>query len=615
MIELSIDGMHLDLPAGFKIEYIRENTYLTKDGSYSLDIEIPINTVQNAKVYSHISRLNNTPLIENRRAILIVNNKIILDGLERIIGFGDKSAHIQLLAGNSELNVVGGKTKIWELNIGVIPTPTMTQALNSLESGYPTFDYVCPPIKIGDVLYNNFDYGTKTNEPFRWTIPQITNICPQPYSAFIFDKIIEALGYDFIENDYSEDVRYKKDYLTNPLTTGNYSDILPDWTVNEYFSEIENKWGANIIIDDLSKLVRLKKSKDYSILNRTTVNNILDIYSVEVDPTKSINKASYDWVNYDFPETEFYKMLCLPENIMSLYENQIYHEFDIFESETLDYGRMWEFNYYFSHNDWTDAARKRIAKLFHGDKHYIFRNYDYQYINAGAEYTISKSASTLCHQFRGIGTNKLGNIITLKIIPAKMEKNEFWIRPGNGVSARYYCAQDIPVIDKIEIISTSSSVIDAIKNGIQTQTRPSTMVVCLYMGYHFIRQRDTGAIVTVDGATTYTPLWPYSQIDLYFSFVDGLTLCPKHSYSSDDDKLTLATFGTTGMYETYYKSTLNIDFTKKYKLIYIAENEENIDPKNIFIFKNKEFICDNLQFEFVAGTTNKLVTGYFYPIL
>ena len=39
------------------------------------------------------------------------------------------------------------------------------------------------------------------------------------------------------------------------------------------------------------------------------------------------------------------------------------------------------------------------------------------------------------------------------------------------------------------------------------------------------------------------------------------------------------------------------------------------DPKKIFVFRNKRFLCDKIEMEINDTGINKLMTGYFYEML
>ena len=121
MIELLIDGMPVVLPEDFDLTMIEENVYLTKKGEYSLDLTLSLDNPTNARIYKHIHRPNSNTTIKDRKAILIADNRVYINGVEAITEYTNRSVTIQLLSGNSELNFLGSDKKVRELDLGSMP--------------------------------------------------------------------------------------------------------------------------------------------------------------------------------------------------------------------------------------------------------------------------------------------------------------------------------------------------------------------------------------------------------------------------------------------------------------------------------------------------------------
>ena len=62
----------------------------------------------NAILYQNVNRLQSTARFKGRRALLVSDGHVLLNGTEHVISNTDKEVRIQLLSGNSELNYLIG---------------------------------------------------------------------------------------------------------------------------------------------------------------------------------------------------------------------------------------------------------------------------------------------------------------------------------------------------------------------------------------------------------------------------------------------------------------------------------------------------------------------------
>src|SRR5690554_2071187 len=108
MTQLFIDGQEAVLPIDFSCKIVNENPFFTKSGDYTLNITLSLENPVNAKIYKHINRINSLSRFENRTAIIVSDNKVIIKGEEVILKYSNTSIEIQIVAGNSSLNYIIG---------------------------------------------------------------------------------------------------------------------------------------------------------------------------------------------------------------------------------------------------------------------------------------------------------------------------------------------------------------------------------------------------------------------------------------------------------------------------------------------------------------------------
>lgn len=120
MIELLLDNKPAVLRDNVSIKLTRENVYFTKSGSYTYDIELPLGCAENRAILGNINRKDVESHYREFRAILRVDNQVLLNGKAILHQVTDTAAKIQLLGGNSEMNFYtkGAELYVDELDLG-----------------------------------------------------------------------------------------------------------------------------------------------------------------------------------------------------------------------------------------------------------------------------------------------------------------------------------------------------------------------------------------------------------------------------------------------------------------------------------------------------------------
>ena len=80
MIELFLDNKPAVLRENVAIKLTRENVYFNKTGSYTYDIELPMQCAENRAIFGSINRVDTVTEYRELHAVLRVDNKVLLDG-------------------------------------------------------------------------------------------------------------------------------------------------------------------------------------------------------------------------------------------------------------------------------------------------------------------------------------------------------------------------------------------------------------------------------------------------------------------------------------------------------------------------------------------------------
>jgi hypothetical protein len=567
MTELYIDKQPVVLPKDFSFEIIRENPFFTKNGTRTYEINILLDNPQNAKLYSHLNRINNRiAVLENRSACLVIDNEVILNGTEIILEITDREVKLQLVSGESELNYfIKGNIKINELDLGTV------------DRRYPYQEYFPIYSTNDERRYNGPSIMKSTENSIPYTAANSYHFA-QPLFSHIIKLIVEALGYE-IEINEIETGKFKNLYLVNGVLTERFNEMLPDWTATEFFSEIEKLFNVVFLIDEFSKKVSiLSKYNYYESAQKNFIDNALNDYVKAIDKE---NRTDYSIGNigYSLPDDEYFKYQNMNPQIYGQAEKVPVKSYSDVISEM-------------NSQTYRDRVKSIIFISQDSDTEYICmedENYDLspKKVNAFAPIQNDLKSWDMDVEF--------------KITPAPMHVLEY-----TGANCPYIFLLQAPAVQTYGDIMMDPNY-DRDKFDIQQsiEDNPEAYTVsgiqlAFYTGYHTVYMKDISVIDEKN------------KVDYPTAFVDYLwEMNNPGERLIDDSRLCLRLNGASGMKSVYDNST-SADTTKEYKFRFIHKTK--LDVKSIFVINNREFVCKELKYIANQNGILPLIEGKFYPV-
>lgn len=570
MTRLFIDGKEVALDKDLELEYTSCNPFFTKKGDFTYDLDIDLKCPQNAKIYQHIDRHDTSKCPTNRKAILMSDSRVIIEGTEIILSVESNKAKIQIVGSNSELNYLSGNgLKVREMDFGTITVDRNT-AKATLEGCFPEYNYVCPPVYTG---YETDAYTFNNRINLQGEYYADTKISPQPYLLYYVEKIVELLGYTLEENFLRDDKRWCRLYLVNGIDTLEYAKMLPDWTADEFITEIEKFFNCVFIVNRSGKKVRIVDVKScYANSAYQYINLILDESIEKTYDADDDLYINYDNVSFDFPDLRQYKYDCLNQEIIKLCTSR-------------------EIN---SHTDFGQYDKEAY------DKHIIYHTKDY-----GLDFILVKQDENqlrrvLVNRFSSIEGPENSDTTSLKLIPAEIYGGGTLTTLGaEGLFTCAYARNTNPMDDT----TGDTGLYDMIQNGIPEEEVPDRIYIALYAG-----KVPLFSDIAPDVYHTYQ-LFPMTRTDTYYYITTSSALA---LVKFEDENLTLILKGEKGLYENYYKGGIKVNTTTEYHFSFIPH--EHYDPSALFIINNKPYYCKELKYKVEALGLNKVVEGIFYLI-
>lgn len=573
MTELFIDNKPVTLPQGLDLKVKQQNPLVTKNGTFTLDLTLSLQERNNSILYKHIERLQAAAAFDNRKALLISNGHVILNGTEAYISNTNEEVKIQLLSGNSELNYfMGTDVYISSLDLGK-ETDLSNEHLNQvIKKGFPDTAFVTPMVKIGSSIYNEhpeIGFDGILGKPYTFS-----NVAIQPFLLAMIEKVLTALGYRIEHNEARNDDFLSRIFLLNSDKSGEYNKVLPGWKVKDFLEECEKLMNLVFIIDNVNRSVKIRCASFNNVIGTYTINNVLDAFErTTVDDNE---KVSYKNVCYDFPSALEYKFQCIEDEVLNralLNTSQTYNDFmnklkgadgSILPDSVGD-------QFYSSSYLWY---------VVETDSYYIIDKRTYNFPDNPPEAATTYYYPRKVHTFRKYQSNKDDDFLKLSFFPCV-----------------YYSKDSTPWYVNTERIPYLPGANDK-ESGAE---------------YSIKKLIENGA---ADFNSTKKPVALssfYASLNGYYFTLNDY-VADNHSTTSwyQEEYGTFRLTGPKGLVKRYYQPNLNIDFTREYTIKFISNTLPDVQAE--FILNNKLFICKELEYRIMNEGIHPVITGTFYAV-
>ena len=606
MTELVIGGRRVVLPKSLSFTLIEENAEITSSGEYSWDISASLKNKINAMIFKNIYRLNVSTVDVTSDATLIIDNRV-RKGKIILLNNTDSEVKFQFVCGNAELNYIAqNDTKIGDYDWGKEATAIdFTRARKSLNyPGYGLFsgyqnNFVCTPVALENETVNAYTISPDTSNP-PLEINGVGTIIMQPYLLYYINKLPEVLGYSLKYNALNEDDLAKKIFIVNSVNSLKYSDALPDMTMSEFITAIENFFNVSFTVHPTDKTISIN-SVQSSISSRKIVKPIVfDAYERNMDEDSESLKLNFTKISYDLGSSNFFKWNCLSSYILSNYKQ-------------VSYANLAAIKDWILHNLQDSGAPSNI--IFHDNE----KNDDYIHVTDvqpatnlfTVPITVSGDSDTLrriklVNKFSSVGDDSDKELV-LKIVPAEIIKSYQSVNVNSGTAKAYF---QLPKSENTYYIPTTSTLISSVEGSETTVPRQNKLVVAIYTGcLKTYFENNVGYVFDIP------TLYPFSHVDSTPEFTGSNDLQKLLGLQTwaDAFKLvatnTLKLKGATGILARYHQSSI-LDTSKGYKFTMIENS--NTNASSLFLVNNRYYMPISLEHEVNISGFGKKVTGKFY---
>lgn len=667
MIQLYLDGLPAVPKDNQTIKLTTENPYFTKSASYTYDVELPLGVAANRRIFGFIHRMDQSKRQRVLTAVLVVDNETVLSGTAHITSVTETAVKVQLLGEAASYNYGNkmDETYIDTLDLGdwfmtTWPDGSHWIPRENVWSNYPDGTHFKGPVsavferaKYNDVgswsddtllskVYNrtfpwvafpvmNSSADFKCNGiAYRFTTPERTQLkkfwrgyegenthrhptdepiiwsdAVQPFVWIMAEKIAAATGFTLASADNAlfTNQFFSRIFIVNANNMIECNKCLPHWSVNEWWTQIENTFGLVLTIDYAGKKMFLKQRSDHYRQQAATIflKDIVDEYTAEMDDE---THADISANNVGFADCDADPADLLDEYIS---ENcDVNSDFNSIE-DLLSWGK-------------SQAEMKSYKST-------LFKCKDgRQFIFTEAEGFVE------VNQFRPRMTEEKEDIdVELKFVPARFVDGVCdlfdYLRAGSGESGnqgkdepigsfpvKMLQVPDIAEMDWYMKRDSDRIDIEQVLNGEEEESKPTdNKTDVIYMA---ILPDDPGDEVTATaelttGGTYSGTIWhprPYlrAKVKAAMSESSAKTEDPGYSLSL------IPIDGLANLAANTINGAVSVDAKVRLCIKFVADTIP--DPSSVFLIHNRRFVCEKIEADIAPDGLNHLQTGYFYEL-
>lgn len=324
MIKLIIDGKEAVIKAGTSFKLTRMNPYFEDQGDFTFEVQLPLDgCAENLAIFGalHRAEVGLAGWANKELPMHLIAPPVNVVGVAKVMTVSEAEVKVQLLAGKSAVNDFGKDAEGNDLYIDELDLGLSLDNTNTPVGYQEPYDvkkkhlYVTFPVKDSTGMIVNYPLWTWHLSGTVWIRDYCTykNYAVQPYLATVINSIIRKLGYWQLLNVFNSS--WLKDvFVANNVQTNNVDDILPHWTVAEFFTELRNAFGVYLDVGESVKSVNLVSlSSYYSGSAGVVLEEVLDELTADIDHDENAKTTKEGNTEYELGSIS--GVLRLPDEV------------------------------------------------------------------------------------------------------------------------------------------------------------------------------------------------------------------------------------------------------------------------------------------------------------
>lgn len=509
---------------------------------------------------------------------------------------------------------------------------TAPQVVDKLFSGeypwvaYPTLNTTADTV-CNKYSYRIADWEAQTLEIFlrdhdgivgSTNTPPVESRVVQPYVWIMAEKIAQATGFTLpkADNALLQDPFLSRIFIVNTNNSIQCAAALPHWTVNEWWTQIEDSFGLVLTVDYQARQFRLRRRETHYAAGVATIeiDRVVDQYTAELDdeshPDISANNvgfADHEAGPEDILSDDLLSAATFNDDFSTLYslsawlstqDNMYPYKNVIFR--TAD-GRQYIYSHIHQRIEEVNMLRPRIVRTDNTDLDVELKFVPARFIDAYCD--------IYGHRLGGIDEQANEHIADL---PIERVKVRILAAPGPDDMVWY---GDDPYN---AVILDIDAIINADEEA-ETSTSEDSSEDVIYIAVDMPDHKDTYP-------TTIHYVWASASGESEHFDYDGVLTYPRPYLRqrqlavpglgwTQDQEFGLSLIpiaGESNLAAVTVTGSIRINATVRHCIKFIADRIP--DTGAIFLIHNKRFVCERIEANIRPEGLDHLLTGYFYEI-
>lgn len=538
------------------IKLTRENPYFTQSDSYTLDVTLPMDILQNRRFFQNLHRQDRSKQPPNYACRLLVDNRPVIDGTATVIQVTERAVKVQLLGGKSEINFLAkdGGVYLDELSVGEgkVTYDSETHVSTHITTEGLRF------WSLGDVFDETLEYVKMTN----W-------LCLVDLVKFIITKA----GFTITKCDIDE-TPWDCIYICSAADTNldNMEKILPHWLTSEFITEVCHFFNVTVVASMLDKTVQIVSNKTFFLDSELLTLEPVDEYTAEITSDLSSTNLPLANANISFSMSgsSHHDYDCLDENIREVMQRK---EYDTYNAAH----RAWE--------DMDVNNRRQYAFCTPEGMYASWVTYDDEGEENDEEFVQIDMLAPL------IRDDNSDNYTELKIVPVAINNEKG--KPFGGSGGGNVVDGPIPSMEN----PTGDFSQTYMWDEEESETHTLQDYIIGEASAEKTEKEDRMQVCFL-GNTRVRNIFTDQHYKMHIGYSWSLSLNP--------------------IDRSYYLGQLHqngFSFNMKAKNTFRFLADTMPDPTKIFIIRGHKYACEKIEANVNADGFDRLMTGYFYEML
>ena len=576
-----------DASNGFKLT--RENPYFTQSESYTFDVSIPMEILDNRRFFQNLQRMESSKKAALLKCRLIVNNQCMVDGIAKITQVTESLVKVQLIGGNSEIKLLSSEnsTYIDEMELGYVYYTGGSDYFGGVDyegnkgnlenKGIITFMPVYDETNSRALNRQFFSTYTQT-----WSMIKnaaLSENALHPNLLYIIKAVVGLSGYNLARCDFDREP-WNALFVASAKSTSKLSHALPHWLVSDFINEVCKFFNCTLVVDSFKKEVSFVGNDEFYGAAEQIVLTPIDEYTAELTEDGNDSALASSNIEYDLSSSDEHTTDCLSEEVRQ----------SIPSRECAD----------------RSAAKELFASLDETERlRYVYKCLEGSFVGwTGA--TLAPVLIKVDHFAPLIRDPESDSSISLKICPVALMKTDEAFLIGkstteaNGATGVAACLENPTGSDgdcnpdditAQELIEGDESV-DTVEKEDRLQVMfvdDTAQYVDLAKGNHNLQE-------------CYKVTMPFTDCDFLRD-----DLSPHRPWSLSLNK-TDAGYYIGQLHQTEF----SFDTKAKMTVKFVAEKMP--DPTAVYLIRGKRYGCEKIEANVTEQGFDRLMTGYFYEM-